>query len=47
MASMVASLPAPPATYAQASGDIFRLAASSSFSGCTGTRGRRPAIPAM
>lgn len=44
-ARIVSSAPAPPATYANASGDIDDRARSSSCIGSNGTRGRRPMAP--
>jgi hypothetical protein len=45
-ARMVAPVPAPPATYANASADIALRARSSSMVASVGTRGRRPLTPA-
>jgi hypothetical protein len=44
-ARMVAPVPAPPATYAKASGDIASRARSSSTVASVGTRGRTPLTP--
>jgi hypothetical protein len=46
LARIVAPVPAPPATYANASGDIASRARSSSRVASVGTRGRRPPTPA-
>jgi hypothetical protein len=46
LARIVAPVPAPPATYAKASGDIASLARSSSTVASVGTRGRCPLTPA-
>ena len=45
-ARMVAPVPAPPATYANASADMTPRARSSSIVASVGTRGRRPLTPA-
>jgi hypothetical protein len=46
LARIVAPVPAPPATYANASRDIASRARSSNRVASVGTRGRRPLTPA-